>query len=684
MVDMRPNLDSELPRFTYSLLDDPSHTIRLLQILCHDPLQCQMSVHRLNEAPVYRAISYTWGEASPLQSFVLDGCRFLSARLNCVYALTQAHQNVPEKTPLWIDAVCINQEDNEEKSCQVAIMGRIYRRAESVFVSLGAAYDDSELLYEAAPELKALQDRMIEAPRGSCERCEHLSWLSRSKGGFWKYETHAQHAWAESLHEEKFRRLKAAYLSFIGRPYWRRVWIMQEIVLARQVNVACGQQIDTLQNLRRLNTVFKDRNVNGHDDWSYDDAFPPPTCDFMIRRPDHFSFACERVPSECGKDESEGDDEGFGNSSDDEYEDEGHSILNFLPQLPELQCANVRDRIYGLLGMIDFGSRNPLRPDYNIHPFHLALDIIARIGRPKVPWADFTFPYHVSDVLRAMEIGINAEGLALSGTFLPELLPIDWDERSGAYECDDRPEKCLCQQPTSPNIAILSHVNQSAWRCVSLQAPDRAITPGSPVDLAFEFRTGSVSNEGIRKAFQAETRRILSNPLVKEGDILFRFSDGPHEQRKPELRSKYMCLILRQRQDQYYEISDNVIEVHADFFVRSRRELANLREMRELGDLWMSLDARDAAVIVLAHQERLARAANAVTPELTAATVLDKRFCSLPMSSFALRMPDAEPYASPRPPPEVARVPSADGIRTICARCGGLSAPEGTASLNAR
>jgi hypothetical protein len=68
---------------------------------------------------------------------------------------TRGLQDPPVSTrfPIWIDAICINQQDNEEKDHQVQHMGEIYRNAKLVVVWLGPSKDNSNLAMQSIPAL---------------------------------------------------------------------------------------------------------------------------------------------------------------------------------------------------------------------------------------------------------------------------------------------------------------------------------------------------------------------------------------------------------------------------------------------------------------------------------------------------------------------------------------------------
>jgi hypothetical protein len=133
--------------FSYSALDKASRSIRLL-ILSPIPhpednrIQCSLVAKSLNLSPQYEALSYGWGPVDELNLRIrLDNCLF-PVRQNLLLAL-RALRGFTERI-LWIDALCINQEDIEERGSQVQIMGSIYTGAQCVLSWLGTP-DETEL-----------------------------------------------------------------------------------------------------------------------------------------------------------------------------------------------------------------------------------------------------------------------------------------------------------------------------------------------------------------------------------------------------------------------------------------------------------------------------------------------------------------------------------------------------------
>ena len=120
--------------------------IRLIQL--HpgiDPadLRCDIIHVSLNHKPSYEALSYTWGDPTSRQAITCNLWRdTLLVTLNCASALRRLRLGNVERI-LWIDAICIDQENIQERNEQVQLMRDMYQGALRVLVCLGEESADS-------------------------------------------------------------------------------------------------------------------------------------------------------------------------------------------------------------------------------------------------------------------------------------------------------------------------------------------------------------------------------------------------------------------------------------------------------------------------------------------------------------------------------------------------------------
>src|SRR5258708_7678711 len=121
-------MGNKLSKLSYVYSPLSRGQIRLLSVTCdHEDLQCALKHFELDNAPEYIALSYCWDGQSPDQQLNCDGLPLkVTANVKAVlHYILEAEPN----TYVWIDGVCINQHDTDEKNLQVPQMGHIYTAA---------------------------------------------------------------------------------------------------------------------------------------------------------------------------------------------------------------------------------------------------------------------------------------------------------------------------------------------------------------------------------------------------------------------------------------------------------------------------------------------------------------------------------------------------------------------------
>ncbi|KIW73902.1 hypothetical protein PV04_01982 [Phialophora macrospora] len=228
---------SDLPRAAFPYRPLAEGSIRLLRFLDghdyhHHGLRFELYHTKLSTRPEYVALSYSWG-SSDRQSkanIVVDGRTFEISR-NLADALHRLHENaIPT---VWVDAICINQQDTIEKSREVTRMFAIYRTAQMVIIWLGLHTSPENDMHELEA---AVED--IERPASRLN------------------------------HSNAFDLKLSALEQLLSQPYWGRVWIIQEVAAAKQARIFWGSYIF---ELRALETLLRDRlappgnDRNSHD-----------------------------------------------------------------------------------------------------------------------------------------------------------------------------------------------------------------------------------------------------------------------------------------------------------------------------------------------------------------------------------------------------------------------------------
>ena len=193
-------------------------------------LRCECLVASLDELLVtYTAISYVWGDPTAVSQIICNDDGYLSltaSATNILNAIVEARAT----GYFWIDQLCINQEDKQEKADQVRMMGEIFASANNVIAWLGAPTAESNMatnfivtLFNAMKKLAA-RDVLVTAD-SLCQNtgCEHPSpkWL--------------------------------ALRSFLKRPWFERLWIVQEIIMASgEMILLCGNSAITWDALAEV------------------------------------------------------------------------------------------------------------------------------------------------------------------------------------------------------------------------------------------------------------------------------------------------------------------------------------------------------------------------------------------------------------------------------------------------
>ena len=191
--------------FTFERLQNAGAQIRLIRILPgadDDDIALDLFTVGLEHAPIYDAISYTWGEGTP-RDILINGKAF-AVLPNCYYTLWQVRR-LERGRPIWNDAICIDQNSIEEKNQQVTIMGYIYDKASTVFACIGAHANGTEVLFRMAHEIEE---------RSCIVRDEYSRYIR------------ARELWTISLERTtptELEVLRGALYDFHKRPYWSRL-----------------------------------------------------------------------------------------------------------------------------------------------------------------------------------------------------------------------------------------------------------------------------------------------------------------------------------------------------------------------------------------------------------------------------------------------------------------------------
>ena len=293
----------------YSAPETSNHGVKRVRLLrmqtptigSQDFPSCELQSFALADAPDYHAISYSWGRnVNRDVSLHILGMEATVSITPDVLAAIQAVSTMQPVQWIWLDAICIDQYNLREKGGQVQVMGSIYARATSVVVWLGSA------VTVATPS----------------EATDHMTFdqALRDLG----------------LSAEKLESLMAQRSSV----WYRRLWVIQEIVAARELWVCIG-----------ANTMPWDRFVAciSADLWSSRPA--PGTSAARLRR--MLGSAQSQFRRLDGLRQSFGDAVA------------GRPLLELLRMSRYSYSSLPRDNIYALLGLATTADRQAIRVDYD-------------------------------------------------------------------------------------------------------------------------------------------------------------------------------------------------------------------------------------------------------------------------------------------------------------------------------
>ena len=321
-----------------------------------------------------QALSYTWGDPDKVSDIMIENHR-CKVTVNVVLALRRLRQRNTSRI-LWIDAVCINQRDSQEKAHQVAMMGEIYERASQVLTWLGepstkdsssSTMDDPRLhapnyelpliewthgekdislmrtffldenVFEDWPVVGALST--LELLARNCH-LNTLPFFQDPRYSSFDIGIYPSDLWRQSV---------GALVELLSSPYWSRVWIVQEMVLGTCVRVHYGRHIipfevfldaERLMRNHYYGCCYYHCAAKSNNQWS------------------SFFEVLRRL----------GPIRNFGNMKTTRASLERTNIYHILlAGIDFREATDPKDYIYGLLGLLpDHQDDDLLRPDYTL------------------------------------------------------------------------------------------------------------------------------------------------------------------------------------------------------------------------------------------------------------------------------------------------------------------------------
>ena len=258
-------------------------------------------VHDTQSLISYTALSYAWGAPQYTEVLTIDNCAYpitpnLAAALRCLRDLRQYRM-------LWVDAVCINQHDDDEKSAQVKVMLSIFQKAEDVQAWLGPSTAEIAFMFDVVENFHRHQ--------------EHLSTL----------KNHGHDC------VDKLVIVEHGLRDIFSRAWFRRTWIRQEVFGARQITALCGTHCRPWHLLSKM--------------WNYLHIVQEKLMNrggYLIKQNAGFPVLLQHMKST-------------------EETPPALGLFQTLTTSAQFQESDPKDKVYATLGMTSTSTRNSVTPD---------------------------------------------------------------------------------------------------------------------------------------------------------------------------------------------------------------------------------------------------------------------------------------------------------------------------------
>jgi hypothetical protein len=277
----------------------------------------------------------------------VNGCE-VQVTTNLHDALYELRKREEVAQSLWVDALCINQSNAVEKGHQVQRMGSIYSSANQVIAWLGLSDSTTarlvEIIHVAAQKAQALNIKRDREPDFPCMTGEQQSRLELAT---------ARTVLGSMLKKGDF----GLVVTLFDKPYWSRLWTIQEFCLAKNPLLVCGMYTISFPDLEKtigltfwVRRCVQDADI--YDAYLMDDhlvgncrsLFHPLHPTAWLPPPAMW------ISSYLGA---------SGNAFSSRY------VLTTTINRTKLQASNPRDRVFALLGLLEEEARIAIRADYS-------------------------------------------------------------------------------------------------------------------------------------------------------------------------------------------------------------------------------------------------------------------------------------------------------------------------------
>ncbi|KAI0479752.1 HET-domain-containing protein [Xylaria cf. heliscus] len=245
-------------------LDPVTSQVRILEILRgvgEDPIECRLIVRNLYDDGIPEALSYVWGMDTSRESILVDQKPF-SVRRNLYEILGHLRRADATRT-IWVDAICINQSDAEEKAYQVRLMRDIYSNAKDTIIWLGdyQTTEISDVVNSPAEARASLPVGFGGITLDQYDLCAILE----------EYQKYPK----DKLWDEKqwaiYVMLNRCVLHIQNHEWWERIWTVQEATLPSKSPIVFFRgrsfSFDNIITAERLLLEHREQTIKSRDNF---------------------------------------------------------------------------------------------------------------------------------------------------------------------------------------------------------------------------------------------------------------------------------------------------------------------------------------------------------------------------------------------------------------------------------
>jgi hypothetical protein len=305
--------------YVYEPLDVSQPSFRLVRLIQGEEseIKCDLfhaAIYDAEDAIEYEALSYTWGSNDKPHYIEVNG-RTLDVTKSLLEALQHLRQKNEDRI-LWIDAICIDQNDHKERGHQVQQMPAIYENARQVVIWLGLATPETDLVFSYMQQLER------QSFNYTCK-----DWAPADDR--WKFLWSSVTLAMKRMDGGNMSQQSAVliFIALLARPWFQRVWVLQEVAKARRAKVMCGNKTVSSHIFAVMSTLLEARPE------SHEQA----VLDIMPGSSRKYSWWVEK-----------------------------RDLCTLVSKFCKAKASDPRDMIYALLGISsDAYDTDALRPDYS-------------------------------------------------------------------------------------------------------------------------------------------------------------------------------------------------------------------------------------------------------------------------------------------------------------------------------